>query len=84
MAEHPFKVIQGTPAPDTPKERMRARVRANTPPELVRCPRCTSGALIQVRLGMHRTHKGAKPSGGAKQWVCALCLAQGEVITVDF
>ncbi|MFZ5669119.1 MAG: hypothetical protein ACOY4K_06470 [Pseudomonadota bacterium] len=77
----PFKVIDGTPAPETRKERMRARLRKHPkPPSQIRCNRCTSIAVVEVKLGMEL--RNGKPAGGQKQIVCALCLAQGEYVVL--
>lgn len=73
----PFKVIDGTPEPDGPKKRMKATV-PDAP--IVRCPRCTGLAMIEVKLGM--VWKNEKPAGGQKQIVCAPCLARGEHVVV--
>lgn len=75
---HPFSVIDGTPAPDTPVERRRARLRKSKPPELLRCNRCQSNAMLQVKLGM--VYVNGKASGGTKVTVCAMCLAHGEYV----
>lgn len=73
----PFRVIDGTPEPEGPRKRMRAKVQ---PSHIIRCPRCTGLAVIEVRLGME--HRGSKAAGGQKALVCATCLAQGEYVTV--
>lgn len=73
----PFKVIDGTPEPEGPRKRMKASV-SDTP--IVRCPRCTGLAMIEVKLGM--VWKNGKPNGGQKQIVCATCLARGEHVVV--
>lgn len=81
MTAGPFKVIDGTPPPDTPKERSRARLRKQPKPAgILRCHRCTGTALIEVKLGVELVNH--KPRGGTKQLVCAVCLAQGEHVTV--
>lgn len=80
MADHPFKVIDGTPAPDTPKQRRLDRIRKAKPPELIRCHRCQGNAMIQVKLGM--VYVNGKASGGTKTTVCAMCLARGEYVCV--
>ena len=72
----PFRVIDGTPEPEGSRKRMRAKA---TPSHLIRCPRCTGLAMIEVRLGME--HKGGKAAGGQKVTVCATCLARGEYVT---
>lgn len=73
----PFKVIDGTPEPEGPLKRMKASV-PDTP--IVRCPRCTGLAMLEVKLGM--VWKNGKPTGGQKQIVCATCLARGEHVVV--
>lgn len=73
----PFTVIDGTPEPEGPKKRMKASV-PDTP--IVRCPRCTGLAMIEVKLGM--VWKNGKPTGGQKQIVCGTCLARGEHVVV--
>lgn len=47
-----FQVIQGTPAPDTPVERVRKRLRAHKPPEMLQCLRCAGREVIETRTGM--------------------------------
>lgn len=75
-----FVVIDGTPAPDTPKEQVLERLRQmEGPPNQVRCHRCTGLAFIEVRLGM-TYRKGRKPSGGQRQLVCVTCLQSGEYV----
>ncbi len=78
----PFKVIDGTPAPDTPKEQRLKRMRASAAktPELIHCKRCTSIAVIEVKIGMR--YKNGKAIGGQKQTVCASCLARGEYVVL--
>lgn len=74
----PFKVIDGTPEPEGPLKRMKASL-PDTP--IVRCPRCTGLAMLEVKLGM--TWRNGKPTGGQKQVVCATCLARGEHVVVS-
>jgi len=76
----PFTVIDGTPSPETPKTRRLARIKAATPPILVRCPRCSGNAMMVVRLGM--TWSRGKPVGGQKQTICATCHGRGEYVPV--
>lgn len=83
MSGGPFRVIQGTPAPDTAKEQTRTRLkRQPKPAHIVRCPRCTGLAMIEVKLGMELYN--GKPRGGQKQIVCATCLQGGEYVLVTF
>lgn len=62
---------------------MLARVKASAPSILVRCPRCSSNAMMQIRLGMtwSRTNQ---PVGGQKQVICADCHSRGEYVVVSF
>lgn len=78
----PFTVIDGTPEPETPKTRRLARIKAATPAVLVRCPRCASNMMMQVRLGMFWSAQH-RPVGGNKQTICADCLSRGEYVLVS-
>lgn len=80
MADRPFQVIEGTPAPDTPRERQRARLKLKAPSSIIRCHRCSSNAVIVVKLGMHFSN--GKPAGGQKSHICAQCFQQGEYVVV--
>lgn len=73
----PFRVIAGTPEPNGPKRRMKAALK---PSHIIRCPRCTSLAMIEVKLGM--VEKAGKATGGQKAVVCAVCLSRGEYVVV--
>jgi hypothetical protein len=73
----PFKVIDGTPEPEGPLKRLKASL-PDTP--IVRCPRCTGLAMLEVKLGM--VWKNGKPTGGQKQIACATCMARGEQVLV--
>lgn len=78
----PFTVIDGTAPPDTPLERMRRRLRENKPADLVRCPRCSSNLMVQIKIGMFWSNK--RPVGGQKQLICAKCLGRDEYVVVHF
>jgi hypothetical protein len=56
---------------------MRAKA---APSYIIRCPRCTGLASIEVRLGME--YRGGKAVGGQKARVCATCLTGGEYVTL--
>lgn len=74
-------VIDGTPAPDTPLERERKRVRAMPKPaSMLQCPRCGSRESLQTKLGA--VFKNGKVSGGTKQHICVACLARGERVVM--
>jgi hypothetical protein len=79
---HPFHVIDGTPAPDTAKERRRDRLKkALAPSDTLRCPRCTAHALLEIKLGS-QIRRGGKPYGATKQLICVMCLKDGEYVVV--
>jgi len=74
-------VIEGTPAPDSPLEEHRKRVRAMPKPaEMLQCHRCGSRELIQTKIGMML--KAGKATGGTKQLLCAACHRRGERVVV--
>lgn len=46
-------LIQGTPAPDTPAEQVRKRVRAmSKPATMVQCHRCGGREVIETKIGV--------------------------------
>ncbi len=76
-----FHVIDGTPAPDSPKERSRRRIRAmERPAEMVQCRRCGGREFIETTTGA--LMRRGRVVGGTKALVCVACLAAGERITV--
>lgn len=78
-----FRVIDGTPAPATPKETARAKRRKAVPSDLehvVRCPRCTGISFFPVKLGM--TWRNGKPVGGQQQLICETCHRRGERVVI--
>ncbi len=82
MTDKPrFHVIQGTPAPDTPVEQVRKRVRAMPKPEaMIQCHRCGGREVIETKTGMML--KDGKPTGGTKQLICVGCLLRGERVLI--
>lgn len=79
MSDHKpkFRVIEGTPAPDTPLEQAYKRIRAMPkPPSMIQCGRCGSREVIETKIGM--LYKNGKPQGGTKQILCASCFMRGE------
>lgn len=81
LRDRRFTVIQGSPAPDTPQEQVRTRVRkAEKPATMVQCHRCGGREVIETKIGV--TIKNGKPSGGTKQLLCALCFMKGERVVV--
>jgi hypothetical protein len=76
-----FRVIQGTPAPDTPAEQVRKRVRAMPKPAtMVQCHRCGGREVIETKIGV--LMKNGRPTGGTKTLICAGCLLTGERVVV--
>lgn len=82
MTDKPrFHVIQGTPAPDTPAEQVRKRVRAMPKPAtMVQCHRCGGREVIETKIGVMM--KNGKPTGGTKQLLCAQCFMKGDRVVV--
>lgn len=81
MTEHRFTVIEGTPAPDTPAEQVRNRVRAaDKPAAMIQCHRCGGREVIETKIGVMK--KNGKPSGGTKQLLCAGCFMKGERVVL--
>lgn len=78
MTDKPkLHLIQGTPAPDTPTEQVRKRVRAMPKPAtMVQCHRCGGREVIETKIGV--LMRDGKPTGGTKQLLCVGCLLNGE------
>lgn len=77
MTDKPkLHLIQGTPAPDTPVERVRKRVRAMPKPAaMVQCHRCGGREVIETKIGM--LMKDGRATGGTKTLICVGCLLTG-------
>lgn len=74
-------VIDGTPAPDTPAERVRKRVRAaDKPAAMIQCHRCGGREVIEAKVGM--VIKNGRPQGGTKTILCATCHRQGDRVVL--
>lgn len=73
-------VVPGTPAPDTPAERVRKRVRATKPAEMLQCHRCGGREVIETKVGV--LWQAGKTKGGTRQLLCAMCLAKGERVVL--
>ncbi|MGY2364452.1 hypothetical protein ACW9IO_18020 [Pseudomonas azotoformans] len=82
MTDKPkLHLIQGTPAPDTPAEQVRKRVRAMPKPAtMVQCHRCGGREVIETKIGV--LMKNGKPSGGTKVLLCVGCLLNGERVAL--
>jgi transcription elongation factor Elf1 len=69
MDEKPkLTVIRGTPAPDTPKERVRKELRKTRVPHIPQCPRCESRTFVIVQ------------TADTKQKACAFCFMKSELV----
>jgi transcription elongation factor Elf1 len=75
-----FTVIDGTPPPDTPKERVRARLRKTAAPEIIQCHRCGGREVIETKTGV--LLKDGKATGGTKALHCANCWMKGERVVL--
>ena len=76
-----FEVIPGTPAPDTPAEQVRKRVRAQPKPaSMIQCHRCGGREVVETRIGV--LLQGGKTKGGTKALLCACCLLRGERVVL--
>lgn len=74
-------LIPTTPAPDTPAQRMRERVKKmDKPPEMLQCPRCGGREFLATKTGVLMT--GGKPTGGTPNLICVHCLTRGERIAI--
>lgn len=83
MTDRPrFHVIDGTPPPDTPKQRAIERVKKMPKPaEMLQCQVCGCRELTPAYTGM--VYKNGKAQGGTKQWLCTMCLAGGRRVVVS-
>jgi len=76
-----FEIIQGTPPPDTPKQRAVDRLKAAPKPAgIVQCPRCGCREVLELKSGVKLNN--GKPTGGISQIVCAACFLKGERIVL--
>lgn len=74
-------VIDGTPAPDTPAERVRKRMRAtDKPAAMIQCHRCGGREVIETKVGM--LFKNGRAQGGTKSILCATCHRNGERVVL--
>lgn len=83
MTDKPkLHLINGTPAPDTPKEQAMKRVRSMPrPASMIQCHRCGGAEVIVTKVGM--MYKDGKATGGTKQILCALCFMRGERVLLS-
>lgn len=76
----PLHLIPGTPAPDTPAEGVRKRLRSSKPADMLQCPRCAGREVLVTVTGA--TIKSGRVSGGTKAWLCAGCHRKGERVVL--
>ena len=65
-----FTVIDGTPSPDSPTERIRTKYRASRMDGIPQCPRCGGREYVVAKIGK------------ASNKLCVLCLTRGERIVM--
>jgi hypothetical protein len=76
-----FKVIDGTPLPDTPQNRVRERIkRMPMPKPMISCHRCGCIEVLQLKTGM--MYQDGRATGGTKAIVCAACFMKGERVVL--
>lgn len=74
-----FRIIDGTPSPDTPKERVRKRVRAARKLKGVpQCPKCGGRESVKTEIA---GPPGTRPT---VQDLCVACLLRGERRVIRF
>lgn len=66
-----FRVIDGTPAPDTPAEQVRSRMRASRHKHIPSCSSCGGHEYVTAR------------SGNVYTKLCVICLTQGRRREMD-
>lgn len=76
-----FKVIDGTPPPDTREQRVVDRIKAAPKPaDLIQCHRCGCREVLPLTTGA--VLKNGKVSGGTTVHVCASCYMKGERVVL--
>ena len=74
-------ILPGKPAPDTPKDQLRKRLKAHPKPDaMVSCHRCSGREVIQAKIGM--VLRNGKMVGGTKVYLCANCHRNGERVVL--
>jgi hypothetical protein len=72
-------LIPNTPAPDTPAQCVRERVKKMPKPaDMAQCPRCGGREFLTTKTGV--LIRGGKSHGGTPNLICVHCLAKGERI----
>jgi len=74
-------LITNTPAPDTPAQRVRERVKKMAKPaEMVQCRRCGGREFMPTKTGV--LFKDGKMTGGTPNLICVNCLSRGERVAI--
>lgn len=74
-------VIDGSPPPDTPKQRVIDRIKAHAKPDaVVSCHRCGGREVLELRAGA--VLRNGKLTGGTRIVVCACCHRKGERVVL--
>lgn len=76
-----FKVIDGSPPPDTAKQRLLDRIKRHPKPAaMLSCHRCGGREVLALKTGM--LYQEGRAKGGAKSIVCAACFMRGERVVL--
>jgi hypothetical protein len=76
-----FTVINGSPPPDTPRQRVVDRLKkAPKPASMIQCHRCAGREVLELKTGV--LYQGGKTKGGTKAIVCAGCFMKGERVVL--
>jgi transcription elongation factor Elf1 len=77
----PLELVPATPKPEkTKRQKILARAASVLPPQMIRCPRCSSLEFVQTVLGAEM--KNGRISGGRKELACLHCMLKGERVIV--
>jgi hypothetical protein len=76
-----FIVIDGSPPPDTPKQRVIDRIKKHPKPaSMLQCRRCGGREVLELKAGV--LYQDGKTKGGIKTIVCASCFLKGERVVL--
>lgn len=76
-----FTIIDGTPPPDTPKQRAADRIKKMPKPAtMLQCNRCGCREVLELKTGV--LYQDRKTKGGSKAIVCAACFMKGERVVL--
>lgn len=76
-----LQIVDVTPLPDTPKERVLKRVRAHAKPKyMLSCHRCGGREVIVAKIGV--MYRDGKAIGGTQSILCAACFMRGQRVVL--